>query len=67
VLRELRDTDVRDGILGTFRLDERGEISPARVTIVRVTGSTRPGEELNPGYEGGVVDRIMRVPPALAG
>jgi branched-chain amino acid transport system substrate-binding protein len=65
VLRALRGSEVRDGILGTFRLDANGDRTPARVTILRVTGSTPPGNELNPGYEGAVVDRILRVPPEL--
>jgi branched-chain amino acid transport system substrate-binding protein len=65
VLRALRASQVRDGILGTFRLDANGDMTPPRVTILRLTGSTPPGSELNPGFEGAVVDRILHVPPEL--
>jgi ABC-type branched-subunit amino acid transport system substrate-binding protein len=65
VLRGLRGLRVRDGILGTFRLDAHGDITPAPVTILRVTGSTPPGSELGPDYAGAVVDRVVRVPERL--
>ena len=42
VLRELRAIRVKDGILGDFRFDRYGDITPAKITIFRVTGSTPP-------------------------
>ena len=58
VLRELRALEVEDGILGSFRFDRNGDITPSPVTIYRVTGKTGPGSLM----EGGVVDRVIRVP-----
>jgi branched-chain amino acid transport system substrate-binding protein len=65
VLRGLRGARVRDGILGTFRLDANGDITPARVTILRITGGTPSGSGLSEDYQGAVVDRILSVPPEL--
>ena len=67
VLRELQATRVRDGLVGDFGFDRHGDIAPARVTILRVTGSTPPGVELPPFMHGAVVDRVITVPPSLAG
>ena len=66
VLRELRATEVKDGILGDFRFDRYGDITPARVTIFRVEGRTPPGLNLPSHLEGAVVDRVVRVPARLA-
>ena len=66
VLRELRATEVKDGILGDFRFDRYGDITPAKITIFRVTGSTPPGLSLPSHLEGAVVDRVVRVPARLA-
>jgi ABC-type branched-subunit amino acid transport system substrate-binding protein len=43
VLAELRRTRVKDGILGSFRFGSAGDMTPAPVMIVRVTGRTPPG------------------------
>ncbi len=67
VLRELRAIRVKDGILGDFRFDRYGDITPAKITIFRVTGSTPPDLHLPSLLEGAVVDRVMTVPPRLAG
>ena len=58
VLRELRGLEIEDGILGSFRFDRNGDITPSAITIYRITGKTGPGSPL----EGGVVDRVIRVP-----
>jgi ABC-type branched-subunit amino acid transport system substrate-binding protein/DNA-binding beta-propeller fold protein YncE len=58
VLRELRALEIEDGILGSFRFDRNGDITPSPITIYRITGKTGPGSPL----EGGVVDRVIRVP-----
>src|SRR5215216_1008637 len=42
VLEELRRARVKDGILGSFRFDRNGDITPARLPIFRVTGETPP-------------------------
>ncbi len=66
VLRSLRSLRVTDGILGSFTFD-RGDISPARVTVMRVTGSTPKGVRLPIYLEGAVVERVIEVPPSLSG
>jgi ABC-type branched-subunit amino acid transport system substrate-binding protein len=67
VLRELHATRIRDGLVGDVGFDPFGDITPARVTILRVTGSTPAGVELPPYMHGAVVDRVITVPPSLAG
>jgi ABC-type branched-subunit amino acid transport system substrate-binding protein len=67
VLKELRATDVRDGLFGSFHFDRYGDMTPARVTILRVTGRTPPGLTLPSSLEGAVVDRVVTVPASLAG
>ena len=66
VLRSLRSLHVTDGILGTFTFD-RGDISPARVTVLRVTGSTPKGVRLPSYLEGAAVERVIEVPASLSG
>ena len=67
VLRELRTIQVKDGILGDFRFDRYGDITPAKITILRVTGSTPPNLRLPSYLEGAVVDDVVTVPRRLAG
>jgi streptogramin lyase/predicted Ser/Thr protein kinase len=67
VLKELRATDVTGGLFGRFHFDSYGDMTPARVTILRVTGRTTPGLALPSSLEGAVVDRVMTVPASLAG
>jgi ABC-type branched-subunit amino acid transport system substrate-binding protein len=67
VLDELRDTEVKDGILGDFRLDRHGDITPAQVSIFRVTGSTPPDAAVFEWFQGSVLDRVMTVPKSLSG
>ena len=62
VLRELRATRVDDGPLGSFRFDRYGDMTPAPVTILRVTGSTPPDLRLPEQLRGAVVDRVLTVP-----
>jgi serine/threonine protein kinase len=42
VLEELRTVEVKDGLLGDFRFDRYGDITPAKLTVLRVTGRTTP-------------------------
>jgi serine/threonine protein kinase/ABC-type branched-subunit amino acid transport system substrate-binding protein len=67
VLRELRTIRVKDGVLGDFRFDRYGDITPAKITIFRVTGNTPLNLRLPSFLEGAVVDRVLTVPARLAG
>ncbi len=53
VLRELKASRVRDGLLGTFRFDSNGDLTPASVAIVRIT------------RRDSVLDRVVRTPRNL--
>jgi branched-chain amino acid transport system substrate-binding protein len=66
VLRSLRSLHVNNGILGTFTFAQ-GDISPARVTLLRVTGSTPKGVRLPLYLEGAAVERVIEVPASLSG
>jgi branched-chain amino acid transport system substrate-binding protein len=66
VLRKLRATRVRDGILGDFRFDRNGDITPAKVTVIRVTGDTAPGLPQPAYHRGAIFDRIVMVPESLS-
>ena len=67
VLKELRTASVKNGLLGTFRFNRNGDITPATVMIARITGSTPPSNGLDSSLQGAVVDRIMKIPASLAG
>jgi YVTN family beta-propeller protein len=67
VLREVRATDVKDGILGAFRFDRYGDITPARIAILRITGSSPPDLGLPSHFNGAVIDRVETIPASLAG
>jgi branched-chain amino acid transport system substrate-binding protein len=66
VLRSLHSLRVDNGILGTFTFAQ-GDISPARVTVLRVTGSTPKGVRLPIYLEGASVERVIEVPASLSG
>jgi ABC-type branched-subunit amino acid transport system substrate-binding protein/DNA-binding beta-propeller fold protein YncE len=65
VLEAMRATKVKGGILGTFGFDENGDITPADMPIIRITGSTPPEAGLPPQFQGSVVHSVIRVPPEL--
>jgi serine/threonine protein kinase/ABC-type branched-subunit amino acid transport system substrate-binding protein len=67
VLEELRGAKVEDGILGDFRIDRYGDVTPARLAIFRITGATPPDAPVFPQYEGAVFDRVIEVPERLSG
>ena len=67
VLRELQATRVTGGDLGNFTFDRYGDINPAKVTILRVTGHTPRNVSLPLDYEGAVIDRVETVPASLSG
>jgi ABC-type branched-subunit amino acid transport system substrate-binding protein len=66
VLEELRGTDVKDGILGDFRLDRHGDITHVQIPVFRVTGATPAGVGIFEFFEGATIDRVLTVPASLA-
>lgn len=62
VLKELRAIKMKDSILGAFGFDRYGDMTPAKLTIMRIGRSTRPGESLSDDYRGAVLDRVVDVP-----
>ena len=67
VLEAMRHTRVTDGILGSFSFDRNGDITPARVAVLRVDGRSHEGAALDPLYAGTAVDSVVEVPPELGG
>ena len=65
VLKELRASEVNDGILGSFRFDRNGDITTASIPMLRITGATPPGTRLPSDFQGAVVDRVVEVPARL--
>jgi len=65
VLRELQHAHVRDGILGSFRFDENGDMDPALVSAFRITGRTTPRATLVSDFRGSTPERLIKVPVAL--
>ena len=49
------------------KADTQGDISPARVTVLRVTGATPKGVRLPIYLEGAAVERVIEVPASLSG
>ena len=65
VLEELKASRVKDGLLGSFHFDRNGDVTPATVPILRITGSTPPGARLPSTFQGAVVDRVVEIPRRL--
>jgi branched-chain amino acid transport system substrate-binding protein len=65
VTRQLLAAKVKGGLLGDFRLDPNGDIDPSPVTIFRVVPGRRVSSTLLPDFDGGVIDRVVKVPLAL--
>jgi DNA-binding SARP family transcriptional activator/ABC-type branched-subunit amino acid transport system substrate-binding protein len=63
VVKELFETRVRDGLLGSFGFDRNGDITESPVTIMRV--ARRGGSNTILSVEGGVVARVVRPSPSL--
>ena len=64
VLQELRRLEIEDGILGTFSFDENGDMTPAAISVYRVTGKGDKSDA--PDFYGGAdFDRVVRVPAEL--
>jgi branched-chain amino acid transport system substrate-binding protein len=66
VTEELRRLEIKNGILGSFRFDGNGDITPASFTALRITGGRNSDPKLPDEFAGAVVDRVVRVPAALA-
>jgi ABC-type branched-subunit amino acid transport system substrate-binding protein/outer membrane protein assembly factor BamB len=65
VLEELKATRVKDGLLGSFRFDRNGDVTPATVPILRITGATPPQAVLPSHVQGAVLDRVVEIPRGL--
>jgi branched-chain amino acid transport system substrate-binding protein len=65
VLKELKASRVKNGILGSFHFDRNGDLTPAKMPIIRITGSTPPSARLPRFLQGAVVDRVVEIPPRL--
>ena len=64
VTRELRRLEIENGILGSFSFDENGDMTPAAISVFRITGKGRKSDA--PDFYGGAdFDRVVRVPPEL--
>ena len=61
VLAELRGAEVTDGILGTFRFDANGDMTPGWVPIVRIT---RPAKSQAWSLKGAALVGVERPPPS---
>ena len=64
VLQELQGLEGRDGMLGPFRFDRNGDVTPEHVTIFRVTGHTPRSANLVSDFEGSVPVRTVWSPRA---
>jgi ABC-type branched-subunit amino acid transport system substrate-binding protein len=65
VLAQLKASRVRNGLLGSFRFDRNGDVTPATVPILRIIGSTPPGARLPAGFQGAALDRVVEIPRRL--
>jgi ABC-type branched-subunit amino acid transport system substrate-binding protein/outer membrane protein assembly factor BamB len=65
VLTELKSSRVENGILGDFHFDRNGDLTPASVPILHITGSTPPSARLPEELQGGVIDRVVEIPRNL--
>jgi ABC-type branched-subunit amino acid transport system substrate-binding protein len=65
VLKELRATEVRGGILGSFHFDANGDKVPGTIAIYRITRKMPPGANFPPERQGTVFDRTLSVPAQL--
>jgi ABC-type branched-subunit amino acid transport system substrate-binding protein/DNA-binding beta-propeller fold protein YncE/predicted Ser/Thr protein kinase len=65
VLEKLKASRVKDGILGSFHFDRNGDLTPAKMPIIRITGSTPPSSRLPKSMQGAVIDRVVEIPRRL--
>jgi len=65
VLEKLKASRVKDGILGSVHFDRNGDLTPAKMPIIRITGSTPPSARLSDFLQGAVIDRVVEIPRTL--
>jgi branched-chain amino acid transport system substrate-binding protein len=65
VLRALRASKVKNGLLGTFGFDRNGDNTAAPVPIMRITGTTSSDTRIPDQFRGSVLDRVVEVPASL--
>ena len=65
VLRQLQTVRVDDGLFGAYRFDRGGDMTPARVAVLRITGSTPASVRLPSALQGAVIDRVLTLPASL--
>ncbi len=63
VTRELHDLEIENGILGNFSFDENGDMTPATISVFRITG--KKGADAPDFYGGADFDLVVEVPPEL--
>jgi ABC-type branched-subunit amino acid transport system substrate-binding protein len=61
VLDELRGIEIKRGIIGSFHFDRFGDMTPAKLTILRVRLGAKARDRL-PGHSRAVLDRVLTVP-----
>jgi ABC-type branched-subunit amino acid transport system substrate-binding protein/streptogramin lyase len=62
VLDQLHVVQVRRGIIGSFRFDRYGDMTPAKLTVMRIDVDAPRGKTLPGVYRGAVLDRVVTVP-----
>jgi branched-chain amino acid transport system substrate-binding protein len=65
VLKQIQATRAKDGLLGSFSFDRYGDMTPPKVPVFRVTGSTPPNVRVPSEQEGAVIDRVVTIPESL--
>jgi ABC-type branched-subunit amino acid transport system substrate-binding protein len=65
VTKELFSSDVRDGILGSFRFTPDGDMTPTPVTIFRVVGGKKLNSTQLVDFAGSIIDRVIDVPVTI--
>jgi branched-chain amino acid transport system substrate-binding protein len=63
VTQELLGLEIKNGILGNFRLDENGDMSPATISVYRITG--KRDSDVPDFYGGADFLRTVTVPAAI--
>ena len=58
VLDELFQTTLHDGLTGSIRFDERGDIVAPPITLLRISR----GQQRLPTYPGAILERVVRAP-----
>ena len=67
VLRELGTLHGRYGVLGPYRFDANGDVTPEHVTIFRITGHTPKRLNLVSDFQGSVPVKVVSIPTGLLG